>query len=80
MEQLKFCYKNVDQKKTGARIKQLLDEKGISSRELQEICGFTTPQAIYKWFWGQSFPDINNLVLLAQLLDTSIDNILVLSD
>ena len=63
--------------KTGERITQLRKEAGLSVRELQEIFGFATPQAIYKWQQGVTLPAIDNLVVLATLFDVKVDDILV---
>ena len=50
---------------------------GLSVREMQNIFGCTTPQAIYKWQHGTAMPTIDNLVVLAAVLDVTIDEILV---
>ena len=50
---------------------------GLSVREMQNIFGFTTPQAIYKWQHGTAMPTIDNLVVLAAVLDGTIGGILV---
>ena len=50
---------------------------GLSVREMQNIFGFTTPQAIYKQQHGTAMPTIDNLVVLAAVLDVTIDEILV---
>ena len=67
----------IDMAKTGANIKRLREESGLSVRELQEAFGFTTPQSIYKWQWGQSLPDVENLGHLARVLGVTVDEILV---
>ena len=63
--------------KTGERITQLRKQSGLSVRELQEIFGFATPQAIYKWQQGVTLPAIDNLVVLATLFGVKVDDILV---
>ena len=35
--------------KTGENILALREKKGLSVRALQQMLGFATPQAIYKW-------------------------------
>ena len=50
---------------------------GISVRDLQNVLGFTNPQAIYKWQNGDSLPTIDNLVILAAVLGVTVDEILV---
>ena len=68
----------IDLVKTGNTIKSLLAQNNISVTQLQDILGFTSPQAIYKWFWGQSLPSIDNLVILSSILHVSIEDILVI--
>ena len=63
---------------TGNNIERLRKESGLSVRDLQDIFGFTTPQAIYKWQHGTAMPSIDNLVVLAALLQVKIDDILVI--
>ena len=50
---------------------------GLSVREMQNIFGFTTPHAIYKWQHGTAMPTIDNLVVLAAVLYVTIYEILV---
>ena len=66
----------VDLNKTGQNICALRKRSGVSVRELQELLGFATPQAIYKWQHGISLPTVDNLVALASILDVSVEEIL----
>ena len=68
----------IDLQATGRNICRLREEAGFSVKDLQEIFGFATPQAIYKWQHGTALPSIDNLVLLAAILEVSVDEILVL--
>ena len=67
----------VDTLATGRRIRKLLDDADISIRELQDIMGFTTRNAIYKWLQGKCLPSIDNLVVLSMVLGVSINEIVV---
>ena len=67
----------IDMGATGRNIMKLRKAAGLSVREIQNIFGFTTPQAIYKWQHGTAMPTIDNLVVLAAVLDVTIDEILV---
>ena len=62
---------------TGQNIISLRKAAGLTVRDLQEIFGFATPQAIYKWQHGAAMPTIDNLVVLAAVLGVTIDEILV---
>ena len=67
----------IDMIKTGQNIATLRKQAGLSVRDLQDIFGFATPQAIYKWQQGVALPTIDNLVVLAAVLQVRVDDILV---
>lgn len=46
--------------KTGQNILHLREQAGLPVKELQEIFGFATPQAIYKWQRGTAMPTVDN--------------------
>ena len=73
-------YPVIDMEKTGQNIKLLREKSGLSVSELQEILGFSTPQAIYKWQWGKTLPDITNLLVMSKLFGVTIEDVLVLKD
>lgn len=72
-----FTMPTIDLVATGINISRLREDAGMTVRDLQELFGFATPQAIYKWQHGAAMPTIDNLVVLAQALDVTIDEILV---
>ena len=67
----------IDMIRTGQNIAKLRRQAGLSVRDLQDIFGFATPQAIYKWQQGVALPTIDNLVVLAAVLQVRLDDILV---
>ena len=69
----------IDMIQTGQNIVRLRKLSGVSVRNLQDIFGFATPQAIYKWQHGTALPTIDNLVVLAAVLGVRIDDILVIT-
>lgn len=64
---------------TGRNITRLRQAAGLTVRDLQDIFGFTTPQAIYKWQHGVALPTIDNLLVLAAVLDVHMDDIIVVA-
>ncbi len=68
----------IDMVKTGQNITRLRQQAGLSVKELQDIFGFATPQAIYKWQQGATIPTVDNLVVLASVFHVHVDDILVL--
>lgn len=67
----------IDMVRTGQNIGRLRKQAGLSVKDLQDIFGFATPQAIYKWQQGAALPTIDNLVVLAAVLQVRMDDILV---
>ncbi len=67
----------IDMKQTGRNICYLRKQRGISVKELQQMMGFGTPQAIYKWQHGASLPTVDNLVALSEIFSVPIDSILI---
>ena len=62
---------------TGQNINRLRLAAGLSVRDMQIVFGFSTPQAIYKWFRGTAMHTIDNLVILAAMLDVTLGEIVV---
>jgi len=73
-----FNIPTVDLIKTGENITKLRKAAGLSVKDLQEVFGFGTPQAIYKWQQGVALPTVDNLVVLSVIFGKTIDEILVL--
>ncbi|MBO4288803.1 MAG: helix-turn-helix transcriptional regulator [Lachnospiraceae bacterium] len=70
----------IDMTATGQNINRLRTAAGLSVRQMQTVFGFTTPQAIYKWIHGDAMPTIDNLVILAAILDVTLDDIVVVRE
>lgn len=67
----------IDMVATGKNIVKLRDAAGLTVRDLQDIFGFATPQAIYKWQHGTALPTLDNLVILATIFGVAMDDIIV---
>ena len=72
-----FNMPTIDMVKTGQNIATFRKQSGLSVKNLQDVFGFTTSQAIYKWQHGAALPTIDNLVVLAVLFGVKVDDILV---
>ena len=68
---------SIDMTATGMNIARLRRQAGMTVQDLQNIFGFTTPQAIYKWQRGAAMPTIDNLLVLADVFGTTMDAIIV---
>ena len=68
----------IDLKGTGQNITRMRKEADISVREMQIMFGFTSPQAIYNWQNGISLPSVDNFIVLAAILGTTIEEIIAI--
>ena len=67
----------IDMTATGINITRMRINAGLTVKDLQDIFGFSTPQAIYKWQRGTALPTVDNLVVLATVFGVKIDDILI---
>ena len=67
---------SADPKKVGGQILALRKNKGLTQQELGERLSISF-QAISKWERGETLPDTALLPDLAQVLETTVDNILM---
>ena len=70
----------IDTKQTGQRIAQVMQEKGVTVRQLQRVYGFEAPNAIYRWLRGSALPTVDHLVILAHALDVRVDDLLAIRE
>ena len=67
----------LDLEATGTKIKTLMKQRGITPRQLQVLLDFPYVQTVYNWYQGKNMPTIDNLVVLAQILGVTMDEIIV---
>lgn len=72
-----IVFPTIDLVATGKNIIKLREESGLSVRDLQNIFGFGTPQAIYKWQHGTALPTIDNLIVLSAVFKVSMEEIII---
>lgn len=70
----------IDMTATGINITRMRIAAGLTVKDVQDVFGFSTPQAIYKWQRGAALPTVDNLVVLAAIFDVKIDDILIFQD
>ena len=70
----------IDMTATGQNIVRLRKRAELTVKDLQDIFGFATPQAIYKWQRGTAMPTLDNIAVLAAVFGVMIDDILVFED
>ena len=71
------CMPVINMTATGKNIMRLRKNAGMTVKDLQNVFGFTTPQAIYKWQRGTAMPTLDNMVVLAAVFGVTIDEIII---
>lgn len=66
----------IDMTATGKNIARLRVRAGLTVKDLAEIFGFATPQAIYKWQHGVAMPTLDNLVVLSAVFGVTMEEII----
>ena len=74
--------KVVDGLATSLRLREMLEERGLKPKDVQQALHLESIQAVYKWLNPniKSLPSIDNLVALAYLMDCALEDILVLRE
>lgn len=66
----------IDKKATGVRLRRIMDERGLSVKDVQEYLGLAGVQSIYHWLSGITVPSVDNLYALRALFQVPIDEML----
>ena len=61
----------IDPVKTGENIREAMNHKNFTVRDITLALGLSTPNAVYKWLRGDTVPSIDNIYALSLLLARS---------
>ena len=61
----------IDPVKTGKNIREAMNHKNLTVRDITLALGLSTPNAVYKWLRGDTVPSIDNIYALSLLLARS---------
>ena len=67
----------IDVIKTGLNINKKIIDKNFSIKEISEYMGFSSTRSVYKWINGVTLPSIDSFLLLSDLLETTIDELII---
>lgn len=67
----------IDMVATGKHLEEIMKEEGVSPKIFARIMGWEKPQAIYRWYYGETLPSIDTLSVLAKILNRPIESLLV---
>ncbi len=63
----------INKRETGIKLHRLMDERGITVKQVQEYLGLGSVQSVYHWLNGISMPTLDNLYALSELFQIPID-------
>ena len=58
----------------GAKLKEIRKNEGLSQEQLADKIGVSR-QAITKWETGRALPDMENMIILAEIFKTTLDEL-----
>lgn len=64
----------IDKKATGLNLFFLIRDSGHTTKDIEEACGVTR-QTVNKWINGNMLPSIDNIVILADMLNVNMERI-----
>lgn len=69
--------KSINMKKTGSNISNIILSKDISVKEVSDLLGFSSTRSVYKWLSGQTLPSLDSLIILSEILETTMDELII---
>lgn len=67
----------VDMKASGKAIEQAMKEEGVTPKLFARVMGWEKPQAIYRWYHGETLPTIDTLTVLSRVLNRPLETLIV---
>jgi len=68
-------FPTIDLIETGSNLRRIMDQRGVTVKEVQQYLGLKSIQSVYHWIKGISLPSLDNLYALSELLQVSMDEI-----
>ena len=66
----------IDKKKTGIHLRQIMDDRGFTVKDIQKYLKLASVQSVYHWLNGLSMPTIDNLYALSALFQMPVDEMI----
>lgn len=66
----------IDKKKTGINLRLMMDERGLTVKDVQQYLGLGSVQSVYHWLNGLSMPTVDNLYALSYLFQVPVDDLI----
>ena len=63
----------INKQETGTNLRKIMDQRGITVKEVQQYLGLGSVQSVYHWLNGISMPSVDNLYALSGLFNLPVD-------
>ena len=73
----RMIMKSINMEKTGSNISNIIFSKDISVKEVSDMLGFSSTRSVYKWLSGQTLPSLDSLIILSEILETTMDELII---
>ena len=69
-------FPTINKKFTGINLRKMMDERGLTVKDIQKYLGLGSVQSVYHWLNGISLPTVDNLYALSYLFQVPVDDML----
>lgn len=69
-------YPCIDAGRFGRRLREICRQRNVTARELKQVLGLGSVQAVYLWFEGKRLPSLDNLYVLGKYLNMPMEELL----
>lgn len=66
----------IDKKKTVINLRLMMDERGLTVKDVQQYLKLGSVQSVYHWLNGISLPTVDNLYALSYQFQVPVDDLL----
>lgn len=66
-------YPTINMQATGMRIQQIMRQRNLTVKDVQNYLNLSSVQSIYHWLNGKSLPTVDNLYALSELFQIPMD-------
>lgn len=70
-------FPQIDKKQMGQRLKQIMKEKNVTPKEVQQYLSLSCVQTVYRWMEGVNVPCVDHLYALSILLEVTVEELVI---
>ena len=67
-------FPSINKRETGVNIRRMMNERGLTVKDIQQYLNLGSVQSVYHWLNGLSLPTVDNLYALSYLFQIPVDD------